>query len=241
MEHILTPNNLKVLESFSIVKTLYAFDFDGTLAPIVDNPSEAKMSSEVAELLERLNKHSHVAILTGRSIEDIAKILPFKPTSIIGNHGIEGGQLLYELGPIKALCQGWKASLQSLPGEATLEDKTYSLTVHFRKNKNQILRLIENLPGSTILEGKNSFNILPSSGINKGQALDQLMRQHKLHFGFYIGDDKTDETVFAYKHSRLLTVKVGHDPDSLAKYYINSQSEIADLLTALLKFQKILT
>lgn len=241
MESILTPQNLKVLESFSIVKTLYAFDYDGTLAAITDNPDEARMSPEVAEMLARLNAISPVAIITGRSVDDLRKLLPFEPAFIIGNHGIEGAQLEFELEPIKALCHVWKKTITDLPKGAWLEDKTYSLTIHYKNSGPEIFKLIKDLPGSSIIEGKRTFNILPVTGVNKGQALDILMRRNKLHFGFYVGDDKTDETVFAYKHSRLLTVKVGNDPESYAKYFIESQNDIKDLLTAILSFQKKLS
>lgn len=223
------------------MKTLYAFDFDGTLAPIIDNPSDARMSARVADLLEKLNTISGVAILSGRSVKDLRKILPFEPRYLIGNHGLEGAHSESEMQTFRNLAEKWKESLSVLPENAWLEDKTYSLTIHYRENQHDLLKRVSALDGATILEGKNTLNIIPSAGMNKGQALDLIMKQNHIHFGFFIGDDKTDETVFAYKHSRLLTVKVGLSPDTYAKYYLNSQSEVEKLLEVILSYQKHLT
>lgn len=238
MESILHPLSLKVLESFSIVKTLYAFDFDGTLAPIIENPSDVRMDPEVASLLEKLNSVASVAILSGRSLADLRKLLPFEPKYLIGNHGIEGTHLDEDLERFRNLCRGWREALSCLPTDAWIEDKEFSLTIHFKTDKPQVFECVRSLKDCSILEGKNTVNILPSSAMNKGQALDVLMKKHHLHFGFFIGDDKTDETVFVYKNSRILTVKVGLDMNSHAKYYLSSQTQIKELLTQILSFQK---
>lgn len=237
MEYLLTPKNLKVLESFSIVKTLYSFDYDGTLAAIQDDPDKALMSKKVSDLLQQLNSISSVAIITGRSLESMRKLLPFEPRFLIGNHGIEGVQTKSELETMKALCDNWKKSLNRLPADVWLEDKTYSLSIHYKDKRPELEKKLEKLPGASVMGGKNIYNIVPVYGFNKGQSLDRLMMINNFSFGFYIGDDTTDENVFAYTHSRLLTVRVGENPYSSAKYFIKSQEEIETLLEALVSFQ----
>jgi len=225
------------MESFSIVKTLYAFDYDGTLSAITKNPHEARMRDKVSELLYRLSQTSPVAIITGRSLEDIRKLLPFEPKYLIGNHGIEGTHLDSELKTMKALCDGWKKTLSTLSPDFILEDKTYSLSIHYKSPSDDLEKILNTLPGASIMHGKNIYNIVPVYGLNKGQALDRIMMKNNLHFGFYIGDDITDENVFAYTHSRLMTVKVGEDYSSRAKYFIHSQAEMEAVLEALVGFQ----
>lgn len=227
-----------MLESFSIVKTLYAFDFDGTLAPLTEKPDDSRMSDEVATLLEKLNSVVDVAIITGRSLTDLKNRLPFEPRFLIGNHGIEGIHDEGDLEKFQKLCDQWKKALIYLPEGAWVEDKKYSLSIHYKTNKQLIMNRVTPLRECFLIDGKNTINLIPVSGMNKGQALDILMKKQNLHFGFYIGDDKTDETVFAYKNSRLLTVKVGQNLGSYAKYYLESQSEIATLLRAIISFQK---
>lgn len=238
MDYLLTPKNLKVLESFSIVKTLYAFDYDGTLAAIHPEPSKAVMTEKIHELLKKLSETASVAIITGRSVSDIRKFLDFEPQFIVGNHGIEGTHSQNDLKMMEDLTNKWKSKLTDLPPGVFLEDKKYSLSIHYRSDISPLMPTLKALPGAVLVEGKSVWNIVPGMGINKGQAMDFLMNKHQFHFGFYIGDDKTDEDVFAYKNSRLFTVKVGEDYSSLAKYFINSQIEIEYLLTSLINFQK---
>lgn len=196
------------------------------------------MDGEVSELLEKLNSVANVAILSGRSIADLKKILPFEPRYLIGNHGIEGSHFEEDLERFRESCRNWKERLTQLPHDAWIEDKEFSLTIHFKTSKMKVLENVLPLRDCSILEGKNSVNILPAAAMNKGQALDILMKKHHIHFGFFIGDDKTDETVFAYKNSRILTVKVGQDQNSYAKYYLSTQMQIKELLSQILSFQK---
>ena len=79
MEYLLTQSNLKVLESFSFAKSLVAFDYDGTLAPIVSNPSLACMNESTEKLYRQLCSIRPVAIISGRSLSDMNKILKTKP------------------------------------------------------------------------------------------------------------------------------------------------------------------
>lgn len=238
MEYLLDQKNLKVLESFSIVKTLYAFDYDGTLAAIRPEPSAAHMTDKVNELLKQLSLVAPVAIITGRGVADVKKFLNFDPHFIIGNHGIEGTHSESDLKMMEELVIKWKQKLNFLPPEVMIEDKKYSLSLHYRSDISPFLPAIRELPGASFVDGKFVINIVPGSGINKGQAMNFLMNKYQFHFGFYIGDDKTDENVFAYKNSRLITVKVGQDDQSLAKYYLKSQNEIEILLNSLVHFLK---
>lgn len=239
MEYLLTEKNLKVLESFTLVKTLYAFDYDGTLAALSEDPDRAVMTNEVTELLNKLNSIASVAIITGRSVADVKKFLDFDPQYIIGNHGIEGSHSEQELLAMEMLVSIWQSMLIQLPPDVRLEVKKYSLSLHFQNDISSLMPLIGQLPEASLVGGKSILNILPRIGMNKGQALNHLMKNEKYNFGFFIGDDLTDENVFAYKSSRLFTVKVGLDPTTMAKYFINSQAEIVDVLRALLKLQRI--
>lgn len=236
MEYLLTDKNLKVLESFAIVKTLYAFDYDGTLAAIQSDPSKAYMTDRVSELIKNLSTVANVAIITGRSVDDVRKFLDFEPDYIIGNHGIEGLHTLEELAQMNSLNLLWKKLVSHLPPEFKLEDKKYSLSLHSQSDFSPVMAILESLPEATLIRGKAVMNIVPRIGLNKGEALNKLMEVNKFHFGFYIGDDQTDENVFAYKNSRIITVKVGPEPETLAKYFINTQSEIEILLESLIKF-----
>ena len=85
MAPLFSRDNLVVLESMSFTKTLYAFDFDGTLAKIVRVPAEARMSRTTEELIKQFSELVPVAIVSGRSLKDLRDRLGFEPKYLIGN------------------------------------------------------------------------------------------------------------------------------------------------------------
>src|SRR3989344_5814712 len=90
MKYLLSNSGKQSMEALRFTDTLYAFDFDGTLAPIVANPDDARMSAKNIGLLKELNKLASVAVISGRSLTDLKKRLPFRPKYLVGNHGLEG-------------------------------------------------------------------------------------------------------------------------------------------------------
>ena len=83
------------------------------------------------------------------------------------------------------------------------------------------------------MEGSRSSTSSPS-GPHKGIALERERDRLQLDTAIYIGDDETDEDVFALdRPGRLLTVRVGPRRASQASYYVKNQAAIDDLLGAL--------
>jgi trehalose 6-phosphate phosphatase len=249
MKYLFSMGGLKLLESLSFARTLYAFDFDGTLSKIVLTPEEASINRTSCELLKALRKYAPVAIISGRSIRDLRSRLPFKPTYLIGNHGLEGlsknrsTTLLAE-----GTCGSWKKQLQKSLGShlkngISLEDKVYSLALHYRKShqKRKIKLFLLDVasriqPSPRMILGKCVINLVPVGGPHKGVALADLMLEADVKSAFYIGDDDTDEDVFALSNMRILGVRVGRKRLSQAKFYIERQSEINRLLRRLISF-----
>jgi trehalose 6-phosphate phosphatase len=249
MEYLFTEKNLKLLESYAVAKTVYGFDFDGTLSPIVSRPEEARLPARTAELLQKLNERATVAIITGRSVSDIRKLLPFEPAYVIGNHGNEGlpDEECFLTSMKRAsdnvrdmLLQNYGQEFKRMGLE--LEDKEYSLSLHYRNatDTKSALKLIEQIETTlkdvTVSRGKMVLNILPKHSATKGQAFLRILQKEKTKFGLYIGDDETDEDVFRFRDPHILGVRVGESSDSLANFYLHKQSEVDELLRALLNF-----
>ena len=171
---------------------LCVFDFDGTLSPIVPQPDSAALPPEVRERLLTLATLAPVAILTGRSLADIGKRLGFEPHYVIGNHGLEGmpGWEGRSEGYATA-CAAWRSALELAlldkqrfdPG-IRLEDKKYSLSVHYRMARNQaqaeqrLSALFETLsPPPRVVAGKCVYSLMPVDAAHKGGALEELMQQ----------------------------------------------------------------
>ncbi|MCC2679566.1 MAG: otsB [Pseudobdellovibrio sp.] len=247
---LLSKNSLVLLESFSFTRTLYAFDFDGTLAKIVTKPENAFMTKTTESLLEELSTLAPVAIVSGRSINDLKKRVHFNPQFLVGNHGLEGlGNNNASLTKAQAVCSQWVQKLKKMKFESgvEIEEKTYSLALHYRQARNktnakkQLLQSIAELtPEARVITGKSVYNLLPPGTLHKGAAMLHLIEKSSAKHAFYIGDDDTDEDIFSVEYSagQLMTVRVGQKKTSHAKFYIDRQAEINRLLKILIGFHK---
>ncbi|MBN8538058.1 MAG: trehalose-phosphatase [Deltaproteobacteria bacterium] len=247
---LFSKGSLVVLESLSFTKTLYAFDFDGTLAKIVSDPEAAAMAKTTEVLLSQLSKIAPVAIISGRSIEDLKKRISFNPKFLVGNHGLEGIESKNgSLEKAQKTCTAWTKLLYNEEFESgvEIEDKVYSIAIHYRKARNktkaraQIKSIISYItPKPNIILGKCVVNILPADAPHKGAALQKLMQISEMKHAFYIGDDDTDEDIFSlpYHSGQIMSVRVGKKIKSQASYYIERQSEINRLIKTLIKFHQ---
>jgi len=89
MRHLFSHEGERALDAVMQLEPLLAFDFDGTLAPIVPMPHEARVPKAVSDGLDRLSRRLPLAIITGRSVTDVKPRLGFEPNYIVGNHGAE--------------------------------------------------------------------------------------------------------------------------------------------------------
>lgn len=224
---------------------LCVFDFDGTLAPIVADPNAAALPAEIQCRLQDLQKFAPVAVLTGRSVDDAGKRIPFKADYIIGNHGIEGMPGWEEQArQYRTLCAGWKQSLQNALDTGSvdsngllIEDKRYSLSVHYRHALDgdaaarQLRQVFATLsPAPRIIAGKAVFNLLPEDAADKGSALERLIAITGASSAIYVGDDVTDEDAFQLRRPDLLSVRIEASPNSAADFFLARREDIGLLL-----------
>lgn len=242
MTDILAPANLGVLERFALSNVLVAFDYDGTLAPIVQLPDQARMRSVTHRLLRMVARRYPCIVISGRRREDLAVRLGDVPVlHLAGNHGL---QPWAEQAHYTVLVRGWVRQLDSSLEQAegvVIEDKMYSVSVHYRgaADKRRAARAIEKaargLPGARTIGGKQVLNIVPHDAPGKGEALERARRMLLCDTALYVGDDDTDEDVFARGNpDRLLSVRVGPASQSRARYLLRRQRDIDRLLRQLL-------
>ena len=187
-------------------RPLMAFDFDGTLAPIVDRPGEAKMPEGVAVRLAALVARLPVAIVTGRSVADVLPRLGFDPTYCVGNHGAEIGLsstsgFVRALEPLRVLIASQAESLAAVG--VRIEDKGQSIAFHYRSSRCQerALMQIDQLlsPADQALRvfaGKKVVNVMAADAPDKAQAIRSLLSSCGAKTAFFAGDDINDEPVF---------------------------------------------
>jgi trehalose 6-phosphate phosphatase len=227
---------------------LCAFDFDGTLAPIVERPESVHLPPDIMHRLGTLSLYAPIAIITGRSIHDMKKYLRFSPDFLIGNHGLEGlpGWGRHARTYAKQ-CQEWAnriaLALQD-PAYAGvwIEDKRYSLSVHYRTSPdpNAVRPQLENLlqqltPAPRIVSGKYVFNLVPQKSTDKGGALAHLMLARDFRSAIYVGDDVTDEDVFRLRRPDILSIRVEQTADSAAEFFLQKRQDMVRLLDELIR------
>lgn len=242
MRHLLARDGRQLLAQLAYSNVLLAFDFDGTLSPIVADRAEARMRPRTAALLTEVARAYPCAVISGRARRDVASRLGGAGVRyVVGNHGLEPGGDMRAFDRIMRRARpALEAALAGLQG-VEVEDKRYSLAVHYRHARSRrlargaIAAAIEALPDRMrVVAGKLVVNVLPESAPNKGDALLELRGREGADLAFYVGDDVTDEDVFVLDEpGRLLSARVGRSARTAAAYFLRDQREI-DVLLGLL-------
>jgi trehalose 6-phosphate phosphatase len=190
-------------------------DVDGTILDLASTPREVwvppSLRHDMTRLIDRTG--GAVALVSGRSLDDLD--LLFSPLQLpaVGGHGAElrphvGGELEpRRTVPLDAALKRKFATVAEIGPGIVIEDKGYSIALHYRLApaleqviKQAVARIcaenhsapIEVLRGKSVLEIKQV-------GFNKGTAVRELMRYPPFvnRHPIFIGDDVTDESVFA--------------------------------------------
>jgi trehalose 6-phosphate phosphatase len=165
--------------------------------------------------------------------------------AVVGNHGLEPSPGLPRA---RLLARQWQRQLAtSLPSIAgvMVENKGPSLAIHYRLARartvvrRRILTAVSDLRGVRVVEGKMVVNLLPVDAPHKGTALVHLCKRLRCKSAIFVGDDDTDEDVFALANQGgLLGIRVGRSKRSRAAYFIASQKHIDRLLTEIIAVRR---
>src|SRR5688572_28285491 len=118
---------------FAWSNVLLAFDYDGTLAPLVNTPTRATMRPSTQRLLRGASKLYPCVVITGRAQADaISRLRGIEVCQVVGNHGAEPSP---NAEAMRRRVQRWlpvlKAHLSWRQG-VIIEDKGFSVAVHYR-------------------------------------------------------------------------------------------------------------
>ncbi len=183
------------------------FDLDGTLAQIERDPTTVRPVAGVAELVHELAVHlGVVAIVSGRPVAFLERFFDDADIQLSGLYGLEqrvGGQLLVDSAALDWLPAMSAAadSAREAFGTEVVEDKRYSLTVHYRGLTDAFAEDVQAWAASTATEtglhardAKMSVELHPPSGGNKGDVVERLVPG--LRCAAYFGDDVGDLPAF---------------------------------------------
>jgi trehalose 6-phosphate synthase/phosphatase len=232
-------------------KRLLLLDYDGTLTPFVKKPTKAKPDKELLKMLKNLsqNPKNTIVIISGRDKEILEEWLSSLKLDMIAEHGVWLKEKESTWQMIEPLRNDWKEEIRPLlevhvdrtPG-ALIEEKEFSLVWHYRRVdpelalirtgelKAALLDLLANF-NVAVLEGNKVIEI-KNVGINKGKAALHWLSKEDWDFILAIGDDVTDEDIFAVIPESEYSIKVGLGP-SHAKFSVKSYREVRSLLKEL--------
>lgn len=246
MKHLFAPDGEAALIATMALRPLLAFDFDGTLAPIVARPDDARVSQAVARRLDRLAATLPLAIISGRKVADVRTRLAFEPRYIIGNHGAEDPSVAVPVDRSEvfdALRERLREHAIELEAAGVgVEDKQQSFALHYRlsRDREEAYQLITHLlsglgPDVKMFGGKMVVNVVAAASPDKADALARLLRRSGARGAVFVGDDFNDEPVFARAKTSWLTVRVGRDdPTSRAMFCLDNFAEVASMLDRML-------
>jgi trehalose 6-phosphate phosphatase len=186
---------------------LVATDLDGTLAPIVPDPSGARVPTTALAVLERLTPVAKVAVVTGRDLNTARLMVPCDGVAIVGSHGLEASfdsELLPPVNRLKlapALEALEQRVISAEPGSFLhIERKAISTAFHFRSDPSLepgIRAALDPLPeGLRLREGRMVVEVLPDAPGGKDMALTALAHHFRAKSLLVIGDDLTDVAMF---------------------------------------------
>jgi trehalose 6-phosphate synthase/phosphatase len=230
-------------------RRIVLLDYDGTLTPLIDNPSLAKPSKQVLGILARLAEivGNELVIISGRDRGTLEEWFGALPVHLVAEHGgwIKDKNGTWQM--LKPLTKDWKPQLlpilelycDRVPG-SFVEEKEFSIVWHFRKAdpelgaarakelEDDLLQFTANIPiqvlqGSKVIEVRNA-------GVDKGAGSQHWLNQANFDFVLAAGDDVTDEELFKVLPPTAFSIKIGMAPTS-ARYNLRSPSELIELLS----------
>jgi len=233
---------------------LIASDFDGVLAPFVQDPMEARpLDGTVDDLVALAGlPRTHTAVVSGRDLDTLGQLtgLPDgSPVTRIGSHGAQSSH-----GEPGDLSEGQQQLLERLTGDlhgvveahpgVRLEHKPAATVLHTRGQEEHVaeaavrsaLEVAERHTGVRVLQGKNVVEMSVVTA-DKGTALKALQEKVAADAALYFGDDVTDEHAFEVMTDRDVGVKVG-DGETAARFRVESGEQVAEALRLLVRLRR---
>jgi len=232
-------------------------DFDGTLAPIVEQPADARLPETAAVSLRRLAEETFVAVVSGRDLPDLRRRVGVDDLWYAGSHGFDIAGPGDEHHSVEAADEALPVLdeaetdlsriVERIPG-AELDRKRYSVATHYRRvpaDRIDELRTatadVARRHGLRWSDGRKVVEVQPDVDWHKGRAVEFLLRRLEIDehevIPVFVGDSSTDEDAFEVLADRGIGIVVRNDeraaPDTAARYAVDGPEEVPALLDRL--------
>ncbi len=246
------PSALDAVDSLlaGAPRLLVCLDYDGTLTPIAARPDLAVLATPVRNVVHELAALCPTAIVSGRDRADVAERVGVDEAYYVGSHGFDvqgppGSDIALQLGePYLPALDTAEARLRerlaAIPG-ALVERKRFTVATHYRLVERELVPAVDALvdevlaavPGLRREPGKQVIEIQPNVAWDKGKAVLWLLEALGLDDALpvHVGDDITDETVFAVLAEHGAGIFVGADDRATAaRFRLRDPDEVVQLL-----------
>ncbi|MEX0796395.1 MAG: trehalose-phosphatase [Acidimicrobiia bacterium] len=250
------PNALDRLDQIKAImrsRPAIFLDYDGTLAPIVNDPAKARIPQSTRTAVRALLEKSPVAVVSGRSAIDVRDFLGLSGVVYAGSHGqeiafpddtyFENPASVEHLG---ALDKAERLLTEGLVGAngIQIERKPFAIAVHTRRAGSESDRVragemaaeVGASAGLVVRPGKEVHELRPNVDWHKGRAIEFLLARLEGHVPLFIGDDETDEDGFSSVLKKGgVAIIVGDDADrrTLAEFKLKDTFATTTFLTRL--------
>jgi trehalose-phosphatase len=226
-------------------------DFDGTLVALRQFPDEVQLEPAMRSTLEALALRDDVliSIVSGREMWDLRRRVGIPGIVYAGEHGMEirgrglqfiEPEALARRGVIRLIAQELTSSLLDVPG-VFVEEKHLTLAVHYRLARRDDtqeirdrVRSVVEMAGSQVelRAGKMVWEVLPRTGWRKGSAANWIYKTCEPGDSLPViaGDDEADEDAFRQLNG-WITIHVGHDDQTSARYSLAGPAEVQEFLS----------
>lgn len=244
-----------ILSGSAANRLAICLDYDGTLTPIVDRPELALLSAKMRRTLDRLSGVATVAIISGRDLKDLRRLVSLDRLYYAGSHGFEiGGPSLSDapaehgteyLPALDAAEKALKKRLAGIEG-VLVERKHLSVAVHYRLVAEDDWPRVKTITDDVVQAhrglrrtlGKMVYDLQPDIDWHKGKAVRALLAaldlDHDDVLAIYIGDDVTDEDAFLEMRDTGVGIVVkGAKRSTWASFSAADTGEVGDLLEAI--------
>jgi trehalose 6-phosphate phosphatase len=216
-------------------------DVDGTLAPIVPRPEDARVPDDTkGELLRLATSYGLVACISGRTEADARRLVQVEGVRYVGTHGLE----------LEPEAEPWRGPIHDFAASVDwpVEDKGLSVSFHYREaaDEEAALEYLEEVAerarraGLIPRFGRKVLELRPPVPADKGTAVRHLLAESGLGRAFYAGDDTTDLDAFRALDGLELGIRVAVSSDEAptelvrsADVVVGSPAELLGLLRRL--------
>jgi trehalose 6-phosphate phosphatase len=237
-------------------RLLIALDFDGTLAPEVDDPEQARALPEAhAAVLALLDQpQTRVALVSGRALQSLEAVSDLPDDALlVGSHGIEirldspGDAVSLDTRELRQvdLLNEVLGSVAASFDDVWLEPKPAGFALHTRLASDHDSRVAHLVAMSEVsaevdeVKVRHGKDVLEFSvrSTTKGDAITHLRNYTDADAVFYAGDDVTDEDAFAALGPQDFGLKSGNG-DTIADHRVQGPREVAQVLALLAELRQ---